>query len=53
MNKVSYYTYWGLGITWMVVSFIQQIFGSMADGLIDMVIGVLFMILAEIQRGRR
>ena len=53
MSRASYYIYWSLGIAWMVISCVQQIFGNMVYGLIDMVIGVLFMILAEMQRGRR
>ena len=48
--RASYYIYWGLGILWMVGCLIHFVFGDTIVGSLDMIIGVLFLILAENER---
>lgn len=48
--KASYYIYWGLSVLWMVNCVIHYVFGDMIVGSLDMVIGVLFLILANNER---
>lgn len=47
--------WWVLGISWMLIGLAQQIGGDHTQGLIDIVIGVEFLILAKVDapKGKR
>jgi hypothetical protein len=42
--------WWIFGIAWMVIGLIQQIGGGHIQGLIDIAIGVEYLILAKVDR---
>ena len=45
--------WWVLGIAWMILGVVQQIDGDHIQGLIDVAIGVEFLILAKVDGKKR
>lgn len=49
MNKRHLVEY-ALGIMWMVIGLVQLVAGNGAMGMLDMIVGVQFMILSEMEK---
>ena len=49
MTIKEWHIYWALGILWMVVGLIQLIAGSGIVGMLDIVAGIQFMIIAKLE----
>lgn len=49
MNKRHLVEY-ALGIMWMVIGLIQLVAGNGVMGMLDMIVGVRFMILSEMEK---
>lgn len=49
MNKRHLVEY-ALGIMWMVIGLIQLVAGNGVMGMLDMIVGVQFMILSEMEK---
>lgn len=41
---------YALGVMWMIVGLIQLVMGSEVMGMLDMIVGVQFMILSEMEK---
>ena len=49
MKIEEWHIYWMLGVLWMVVGLIQLISGSDIVGMLDIVAGIQFMIIAKLE----
>lgn len=49
MNKL-YLVEYALGVMWMVIGLVQLVAGNGVMGMLDMIVGVQFMILSEMEK---
>lgn len=49
MKIEEWHIYWTLGVLWMIAGLIQLISGSDIVGMLDIVAGIQFMIIAKLE----